>query len=449
MLLQFINLRVSIKILLIVRGKKKRCPLIILLIFMTTYYGYNTAMNNVAIIGGGAAGLMAALAASQAGANVTLFEHNKNIGKKILASGNGRCNIINTTAYSSDYFGTSPEFVTYALEAMPFQAFERFCLSIGLLLDTKDDGRCYPLSNEAKSVVNAFSEAIKQTNIKVKPETYVTQVLKENQKFLVITEETKTPFDKVLITTGSEAAPQLGATADGYAFATAFGHTVEPTYPALVQLHLDSEIHHLMSGVKTVAEVTLYLNGKPQEKVLGDTLFTKYGISGLSILDLSQKASLALIEFQAVSVGLNLLPQFNRQSLATQLEKLFQAIPKYSLEQALSGMIALKITPHLIKSAKLDPLCLVSTLNTKQIKKIAHTLQDWRFDVTQTHGFKHAEVSGGGVRTADINEKTMESKLVKGLFFAGEVLDVVGKRGGYNFNFAWASGLLAGKALTQ
>ena len=406
-------------------------------------------MNNVAIIGGGAAGLMAALTASKAGANVTLYEHNKSIGKKILASGNGRCNIINTTAFSSDYFGTTPEFVTYALEAIPFQDFERFCLSIGLLLDIKEDGRCYPLSNEAKSVVNAFGEAIKQTKINILTETNVTDIQKTEQQFLVITAEHKKKFDKVLIATGSEAAPQLGATADGYAFAETFGHTLEPTYPALVQLHLDSEIHHLMSGVKILAEVTLYINGKPQEKVLGDTLFTKYGISGLSILDLSQKASLALLEFQAVSVGLNLLPQFNRQNLATQLEKLFKAVPKHSLEQALSGMLSLKVTPHLIRSAKLDPSCLVSTLNTKQIKKLSHTLQDWRFEVTETHGFKHAEVSGGGISTQDVNHKTMESKLVPGLYFAGEVLDIVGKRGGYNFNFAWASGLLAGQSIAK
>ena len=133
-------------------------------------------MNTVAIIGGGAAGLMAALTASKAGATVTVYEHNKSVGKKILASGNGRCNIINTTAFSSDYFGTSPQFVTYALETMPFQSFERFCLSLGLLLDIKDDGRCYPLSNEAKSVVNAFSTAIKQTSINVLTEAYVTNI---------------------------------------------------------------------------------------------------------------------------------------------------------------------------------------------------------------------------------------------------------------------------------
>lgn len=406
-------------------------------------------MNKVAIIGGGAAGLMAALTAKKANANVTIYEHNKSVGKKILASGNGRCNIINTTADVNDYFGQDPSFVSYALQNMSYSAFERFALSIGLILNAKDDGRCYPLSDEAKSVALAFHEAIKKEKITIKTEHKVTKISQENNMFVVECDKEKAYFDKVLIATGSEAAPQLGATADGYSFAKVFGHTIEPTYPSLVQLHIDSNIHQKMAGVKTVAEVTLYLNGKPEEKVLGDTLFTRYGISGLSILDVSQKASLALLEYKHVAVGLNILPHLSRQALAAQLEKLFKAIPQYSLQNALSGMISTKIVEPLLTSAKIDPNKQASSLNTKEIKKLAHQLQDWRFEIIDTHGFKHAEVSGGGVSTAEIDNKTMESKLVEGLYFAGEVIDIVGRRGGYNFNFAWASGMIAGKELSK
>ena len=419
------------------------------LIYNSSFKRYNTHMNKVAIIGGGAAGLMAALTAVKSGADVTLYEHNKSVGKKILASGNGRCNIINTTAYVTDYFGADPSFGAYALEQMPFKAFEKFCLSIGLVLDSKEDGRCYPLSNEAKSVVMAFQQALSQTSVKIITETHVDEITKEKEHFKVHTQDDVGAFDKVLIATGSQAAPQLGATDDGYTFAQHFGHMVYPPYPSLVQLHLDSELHEKMAGVKTHAEVTLYLNSKPEEKALGDTLFTRYGISGLTILDLSQKASEALMEYQAVSVGVNMLPRYNRQTLASQLEKLFQAVPEYTLEQALAGMLSTKIVPQLLKHTRLDPNTKVSALNTKQIKKLAHQLQDWRFDVTETHGFKHAEVSGGGVSTAEVNDKTMESKLVKGLYFVGEVLDIVGRRGGYNFNFAWASGMIAGKELSR
>lgn len=406
-------------------------------------------MNNVAIIGGGAAGLMAALTAARAGAKVTIYEHNAQAGKKILASGNGRCNIINTTAFVSDYFGEDPHFVRYALEQMPFKTFEKFALSIGLLLDIKDDGRCYPLSNEAKSVVNAFQVAIAQAGVTLLKEQHVIAITQEKKQFYIMTKERSQPYDKLLIATGSQAAPQLGATEDGLTFAKAFGHEVVPTYPSLVQLHLDSPYPSKMAGVKTMAEVTLYLNGKAQEKALGDTLFTRYGISGLTVLDLSQKASEALLNGQHVSIGVNLLPQFSRQALSSQLEKLFRAVPQHPLEIALSGLISSKIVMQVLKSVALQPQSTTASLHTKQIKKLAHQLQDWRFEVSDTHGFKHAEVSGGGVSTAQVDEKSMESKKVKDLYFAGEVLDIVGKRGGYNFNFAWASGVLAGKSLAR
>lgn len=406
-------------------------------------------MNKVAVIGGGAAGLMAALTAAKAGADVTIYEHNKSVGKKILASGNGRCNIINTTASSSDYFGADPGFAAFCLGQMPFASFEKFCQSIGLLLDIKDDGRCYPLSNEAKSVLLAFQTAVQEAGVKIITEKRISSISKEENRFVVETDQAKAHYDKVLIATGSEAAPQLGATGDGYAFAKAFGHDIEAPYPSLVQLHIDSTLHHKMAGVKTLAEVTLYINGRPEDKVQGDILFTRYGISGLAILDISQKASSALMEYQHVAVGINLLPRFNRQALGTLIEKLTVSVPNHPLETALTGILSTKIVPHLLQSAHIRPDIPAAQLTIKEIKKLAHLIQDWRFDIVDTHGFKHAEVSGGGVSTAQIDNKTMESKLAEGLYFAGEVIDIVGRRGGYNFNFAWASGMIAGKEMAR
>ncbi|MDP3464175.1 MAG: NAD(P)/FAD-dependent oxidoreductase [Sulfuricurvum sp.] len=404
-------------------------------------------MNTIAIIGGGAAGLMAALSAARAGADVTIYEHNASVGKKILASGNGRCNIINTSACSDDYAGANPQFAQYALEQLPYAAFETFCHSIGLLLDSKEDGRCYPLSNEAKAVLIAFKSAVTEAGVKVLTEKKVTALFKEKGRFVVQSDQEKKSYDKVLIATGSEAAPQLGASADGYHFAKSFGHDIIPTYPSLVQLQLNSKIHSKMAGVKTHAEVTLYVNNKPKEKVRGDILFASYGISGLAILDISQKASYALMKKQRVEIGINLLPRFDAQTLSATMEKLFSSVPNHSIEAVLSTLIPAKTIVHLLEETAIKPMTAVSRLLPKEIKKLTCLIQDWRFEVTDTHGFKHAEVSGGGVATAQINDKTMESKLVKGLYFAGEVLDVVGRRGGYNFNFAWASGMIAGKEM--
>lgn len=404
-------------------------------------------MKKIAIIGGGASGLMAALFAVRSGANVTIYEHNSSVGKKILASGNGRCNIINTTSSVEDYAGNDPQFVAYALKQLNFGYFEKFCHSIGLLLDIKDDGRCYPLSNEAKSVLIALKSAISEAGAKIITDSKVTAITKNDSQFNVETYQGKQSYNSVLIATGSQAAPQLGATADGYSFARAFGHEILPTYPSLVQLHLNSRNHHKMAGVKTTAEVTLIIDGKSKEKVQGDILFAAYGISGLAILDISQKASYALHNKQRVSITLNLLPRYDRASLANVIEKLFTSVPKHDVHTALCGLLPAKIITYLLEDATIALSTAVSSLNPKEIKKIAHLIGEWKFEVNDTHGFKHAEVSGGGVSTAQVNSKTMESKLIEGLYFSGEVLDIVGKRGGYNFNFAWASGMIAGKEM--
>ncbi len=404
-------------------------------------------MNKIAIIGGGAAGLMAALSAARVGADITIYEHNSSVGKKILASGNGRCNIINTSVCSDDYAGANPQFAQYALEQLPYAAFETFCHSIGLLLDSKEDGRCYPLSNEAKAVLIAFKSAVIDAGVKILTEKKVTALTKENGRFVVYCGEEKKSYDKVLIATGSEAAPQLGASADGYLFASAFGHEIIPTYPSLVQLHLNSKIHHKMAGVKTFAEVTLTIDNKPRTKVQGDILFASYGISGLAILDISQRASFALMKKQRVEIGINLLPRFDAQNLYNMIKKLFADVPNRPLETVLSTLLPGKTILYLCEEAAVNPSKAVSALLEKETQKLIHLIQNWKFVVTDTHGFKHAEVSGGGVSTVQINNTTMESKLVKGLYFAGEVLDIVGRRGGYNFNFAWASGLIAGKEM--
>ncbi len=407
-------------------------------------------MKRVAIIGGGAAGLMAAITAAAFGARVEVFEQNSRVGKKILASGNGRCNISNTHLSQNDYSGADPGFVDFALSQFEFSHFKKFCKSIGLLLNSKEDGRTYPLSDEARSVVLALESYALSQEVTLHCEGHVNKIEKTDRQFTVYTEEqTCNGFDSVVITTGSEAAPQLGANRDGYHFAEAFGHTIEATYPSLVALELDSKTPARMAGVKQVSEVTLYIDGKAEQRVTGDILFTRYGISGFAILDISQQASTAMQDCSRVSVGLRLLPDYDRQSLSTQIIQLCKTVPTYTIETLLSGLISSKIIRAILEQAGIPSDTPAGTTTTKMIKQIANLMMDWRFPVSDTHGFKHAEVSGGGVSTDEVNEKTMESKKVEGLYFAGEVLDIVGRRGGYNLHFAWASGYLAGKAVAQ
>ncbi len=404
----------------------------------------------LAIIGAGASGLMAAITAAKKGARVDLFEQNSRAAKKILASGNGRCNISNRHVTYKDYAGEDPEFSRFALEQFTFSHLQKFCRSIGLLLNILDDGRAYPLSNEAKSVALSFESYAKSRGVEIYTDYPITQIEKKGEQFYLHTAlSTSEAYDKILIATGSEAAPQLGGSALGHELALSLGHTIIPTYPSLVQLHTKENSPSLISGIKLDASVSLYINASKEQEVRGDLLFTKYGLSGFAILDVSQKASEALLNYQAVDLGIDLLPDYDRQSLSSQILSICQSLPTLPIINILSGLLPIKLAKVLLDELTIDKETLAQEIHTKTAKQIVSKIKDWRFEISDTHGFKHAEVSGGGVNTDEVNSKTMESTRCKGLYFAGEVLDIVGRRGGFNFQFAFASGHLAGEQMSQ
>jgi len=392
----------------------------------------------VAIIGGGASGLFCAILCAEAECEVTLFEQNNKLAKKILVSGNGRCNITNQHLSMQDYFGKNPNFVSYALNTFGFHHFKKYVASMGLLLDMKTDGRAYPLSNEAKSVARLFEERARELGVTIHLNTKIDSI-----------KELLSNYDAVVIATGSRAASHLGGCSDGEAFATEFGHTIIPAYPSLVQLEIDSKIIHKMAGAKVDGEVTLLVNHQKELTTSGDILFTNYGVSGFAILDISQRASEALLEFAHVSIALNLLPNFTMQKLSTHITNLAQKCPNYTLLDILIGLLPIKIATHLLDSLAIAHASKAKELNPKIAKKIANTILNWRFEIKDTHGFRHAEVSGGGIDVNEINPKSMESFKQKNLYFTGEVLDIVGRRGGYNFAFAWSSAYLAAQDIIK
>ena len=404
----------------------------------------------IAIIGAGAAGIMAAITAKRLNKNlqIDLFDANKSIGKKILASGNGRCNISNSNITSKNYIGENPDFVNYALKEFDFKAFEKFCKSIGLLLDIKESGKVYPLSNEAKSVTNLLELALQELDVRDFLETFINDIEKEGEKFVIRTDEKEfKDYDKVLISNGLGAAPQLNASEIGLDFASKFGHSYNPTYPSLVGLKTENTHNGKLQGVKKECNVSLFVNGNLEQEIFGDVLFTSYGVSGFAILDISQLAVLNLTSYQDVKIGINFFPKINRNDLADQIQALFKTVPNQKAVDILTGIISNKIAPVLLDICKIDLNTKASEINAKQIKAISYQLNQWKLKVIDSQGFGHAEASGGGVRTAEVDNKTYESKLVKGLYFAGEVLDIVGNRGGFNLQFAWASGYLVGKSL--
>ena len=406
----------------------------------------------IAIIGAGAAGIIAAITAKRLNKNiqVDLFDANRGIGKKILASGNGRCNISNSQVTPKNYLGENPDFTSYALKEFDFKAFEKFCKSIGLLLDIKETNKVYPLSNEAKSVTRLLELTLDSLGVKVYLDSFIKDIDKENEKFSIKTVDKEyTQYDKVLISNGLGAAPQLNANETGLDFASKFEHSFNPTYPSLVGLHTDVTYHSRMQGVKKECNVELFINGQKEQEIFGDVLFTKYGVSGFAILDISQVAAYNLSMYQDVKIAINFFPKLHRNDLADQIQSLFKTAPNQRALDILTGMISNKIAPVLLEICKIDEQTKAGQVNAKQIKAISYQLNQWKLKITDTQGFGHAEASGGGVRTDEVDNRTYESKKCKNLYFAGEVLDIVGNRGGFNLQFAWASGYLVGKALVK
>ena len=406
----------------------------------------------IAIIGAGAAGIIAAITAKRLNKNlhIDLFDANKGIGKKILASGNGRCNISNSKVTSKNYLGENPDFTSFALKEFDFKAFEKFCKSIGLLLDIKPSGKVYPLSNEAKSVTNLLELALQELGVNIYLESMITDIEKVEDKFNIKTQDNEyKAYDKVLISNGLGAAPQLNANESGLDFASKFGHSFNPTYPSLVGLKTDNTYNGKLQGVKKECNVSLYVNGNLEQEIFGDVLFTSYGVSGFAILDISQLAVLNLSQYQDVKIAINFFPKINRNDLSDQIQTLFKTIPSQKAVDIITGMVSNKIAPVLLDICKINIDTKAADINAKQIKALAYQLNQWKLKIIDTQGFGHAEASGGGVRTAEVDNKTYESKLCKGLYFAGEVLDIVGNRGGFNLQFAWASGYLVGKSLVK
>jgi len=384
-----------------------------------------SSVKKVIIIGAGASGLLCAIFCARKSWHVDIYEQNTKCAKKILVSGNGRCNITNISTCQDDYFSENPSFTNDAFENFSFKEFEKFANSIGLVLDVKADGKVYPLSNEAKTVASLLENHARDLGVNFHTDTKITDIKKLLQD-----------YDKVVVATGSEAASHLGGNKDGQEFATQCGHTIIQTYPSLVQLELDNSQHPKMSGAKVDGEVTLLINNKPTSTCQGDILFTNYGVSGFSILDISQEASESLMNYQAVDIVLNLLSKYNAQKLSAHILKLSQN--SLNICDILHGLLPIKIVKTLLETLNIPHA--KKDINTKESKKIANQILNWKFEVKDTHGFRHSEVAGGGVNTAEINPKTMESLKQKNLYFCGEVLDVVGRRGGFNFAWAWASG---------
>ena len=395
---------------------------------------------NSIIIGAGASGLVGAIVLARQKQRVTLLEQNSKIGKKILVSGNGRCNITNRNITLNRFYSSNLSFVQEVLKGYSSKEIEDFFNTIGLELIEEKEGKMFPLSLQASSVVELLEYEAKRLGVEILCNTKVTAIEKKNGLFLVQTSQGEKKASHLILASGSSAYPQLGGSNSGYAFATKMGHSLIARHPSLVQLCSDESWVKACSGVKVVAEVTLFVNKEQIVQKRGDILFTNYGISGLAILDLSREVSTRLASFDYCELSLDVMPHFSKEKLTSFLLGRINKTSSKPLDLWLQGVMNKKLALIIIKHAKTKAK-VESELNTKEIKKLVHTLKNLKLSIGDTKGFKHAEVATGGIDTTAVNPKTMESKIVKNLYFIGEILDVDGDRGGFNFHFAWVCGL--------
>ena len=395
------------------------------------------------IIGAGATGLCAAITVARAGRKVTLLEQNSKIGKKILVSGNGKCNIDNRYIDNKRFHSQDPKFIEEVLNGYDYKSVESFFASIGLELIEGKEGKMFPMSLQASSVVELLEYEAKRVGVQIICDCAVASISKEDDMFIVGTVQGIKTCEKLLLASGSPAAPQLGGSNSGYAFATKMGHTLIPRHPSLVQLCSEESWVKECAGVKVAGSAQLYANGEYITEKKGDLLFTNYGISGLAILDLSREVSIHLANYDYCELNLDLIPELSKEKLTNLLLKRIQEDSDKPLSLWLQGVINKKLIPVILKQSKCKAN-IEKELNRKEINKIVHTIKNLKLSINDTKGFKGAEVATGGINTTEVNPKTMESKLIPNLFFAGEILDVDGDRGGFNFHFAWVTGMKIG-----
>ena len=398
----------------------------------------------VTVIGGGAAGMMTALTAAQQGNRVILLERQNRVGRKLLATGNGRCNLTNHNLSPEHYHGAPSSFITPALDSFTTADALAFFEQLGLLTVAEDSGRVYPLSDQAGSVVDVLRFAVEAAGVELRTEFDVTSVKPTKTGFKVRSESQSVVTDKVIVCCGGMAGGKLGGTKSGYELLQALGHTATKLHPVLVQLKTDNTWVRSLKGVRADAAVTLKRGGEILAQSAGEVQFADYGVSGPAIFEISRAAC---SEKGSLTVHLDLLRNVDFARVQELLSLRRDTMPALTLENLLTGVVHNRLGRTVLRYAGYDLNAPVSSLKPSDIKKIAAALGDFALPVTGNLGFDGAQVTAGGIRTDEFHAATLESKLVPGLYAAGEVLNVDGDCGGYNLQWAWASGRLAGQTL--
>lgn len=399
---------------------------------------------DIAIIGGGAAGMMAGIFASQKRKSVLIVEKNLKLGRKILATGNGRCNVTNKLADKYHYHGASPDFIEKVLAGFNPHQVMKFFGHLGVLLREEDNGRIFPRTNQAETVVNALASELNASNVKIILGNPVSLVARIKNSFQVTLKNSEVFLaDKLIITTGGKASEKYGAAGDGYKWLENFGHHITPFFPALVPLEITERWLKNLQGLKVEGKISVLVGGKISAEKTGEVLFTHYGLSGPTIMSFAGQIA-PVLAAHPVKIALDLFPEETKINLDKKIEQIFLSNRKKTVKNALAGFAPANFIAVLLTNINIKPEKKAAEISKTERLKIAEGFKNTLLTVSGVRSFAEAQVTAGGVDTKEVNPETLESKIIPGLYLAGEILDVNGDSGGFNLQWAWSSGHLAG-----
>ena len=407
-------------------------------------------MNKILVIGGGAAGMMAAVTAAQQGAVVTLIEKMPTVGKKILVTGKGRCNITNDCEVRELILNMpgNGQFLHSAFRAFSSHDMVEFLETNGLATKVERGGRVFPVSDQASDVIAVFMRQMSQLGVSIRLGQAVRRILHDASGVMGVEFQDggKLLADRVILAVGGSTYPGTGSSGDGFVMAGKIGHTITELRPSLVPLEVAERWIADLQGLslKNVT-ATVTKGGKKLASEFGEMLFTHYGLSGPIILSLSRAVAEALRGSEPVAVEINLKPALDEITLDHRLQRDFTKFARKQMKNALDELLPNKLIDVIIRLSQIPPEKPVHQVTKGERARLTEQLRKLTFTITRTRSLAEAIVTAGGVSTKEISPTTMESKKVKGLYFAGEVIDIDGYTGGYNLQAAWSTGFVAGK----
>lgn len=403
-------------------------------------------MKDIIIIGGGASGLVAAIYAAKSGGKVTILEKNKTCGKKILITGNGKCNYWNSDQSLVHYHSTNTEILKSILTEKNQQEILNLFNSLGIIPRIRD-GYYYPYSNQATSIQTALIKECQLNNVEIITETEVLNINKENNIYKINTNNGLFTSNKVIISTGSKACPKTGSDGLGYKLATSLGHSLIEPLPALVQLKANTPYLKEWHGIRSDVSVSLIENNKAIATQIGEIQLTDYGVSGICIFCLSGQISSGLAQNKKEQISINFLHPFNintKENFIDWMNQRNKLVKNRTISDLLDGILNYKLINLILKLSKIKRDSSWNELSPKEKQLLGTNLTNFILDITGTNSFEQAQTCTGGIPLTEINPNTMESLYNKGLYITGELLDIDGDCGGYNLTNAWITGMLAG-----